>query len=79
MPIYKNFATLYPNMNYFLVFWDFQYILYIESSGNWIRGCDKPSSHGANTHRYLDIMVRCAVISLTFVVGGAVGYTTGET
>ena len=25
MPIYKNFATLYPTMNYFLVFWKFQW------------------------------------------------------
>ena len=78
MPIYKNFTTLYPTMNYFLVFWKFQYILYIESSGNWIRGCDKPSSHGANTHRYLDVMVRCTVMSLTFVVGGLLAIQQGK-
>ena len=78
MPIYKNFTTLYPTMNYFLVFWKFQYILYIESSGNWIRGCDKPSSHGANTHRYLDVMVHCTVMSLTFVVGGLLAIQQGK-
>ena len=65
-------------MNYFLVFWKFQYILYIESSGNWIRGCDKPSSHGANTHRYLDVMVRCTVMSLTFVVGELLAIQQGK-
>mgnify|MGYP003303141655 CR=1 FL=1 len=78
MPTYKNSATLYPTMNYFLVFWNFQYILYIESGGNWIRGCDKPSLHGADTHRYLDVMVRCTVMSLTFVVGGLLAIQQGK-